>query len=66
MSIETIRVAYGVPAKIGGKIRFSDNNGKQWTGKITGTDGARLRVSLEGYHRDTAYLHPTWNVEYLD
>lgn len=68
MSMAYIRKAYGVPAKRGGRIRFTDSYGTVWNGRITSAKGHYLRVLVDdrvpGY-RGRKLLHPTWNVEYL-
>jgi hypothetical protein len=65
MSMEWIRKTYHVPAKRGGRIRFTDSIGGKWEGRITSARGPYLVVRIPGY-RQRARLHPTWNVEYLD
>jgi hypothetical protein len=69
MSIQYIRDTYGVPAKRGGRIRFTGNDGSEYPGEgiegvIVGTRNARLRVRFDGSKRIES-LHPTWMVEYL-
>ena len=68
MSMEYIRKHYGVPAKRGGRVRFTHANGVIYEGRITSTRGAYLRVLVDdrvpGY-RGRMTLHPTWNLEYL-
>jgi hypothetical protein len=65
MSMQRIRSVYGVPAKRGGQIRFTDSNGAIWHGRIKSARHGRLRVALENWPRETVILHPTWQVEYL-
>ena len=64
MSMGYIRQHYGVPAKRGGRIEFTDTNGAKWRGTIRSARDGRLRVQLDGL-RTTETLHPTWNVLYL-
>jgi hypothetical protein len=65
-SIEYIRYYYGVPAAIGGRVRFTGNQDNEpLDGTITGTDQARLAVRLDG-HATSVPLHPTWKLEYLE
>lgn len=65
MSMDQIRRTYNVPAKRGGRIRFSGNIGrKPLVGTILGSDGVRLRVLFDG-ESIRRILHPTWEVEYL-
>lgn len=67
MSLEYIRCAYGVPAKRGARIRYTDPGGVVWTGRITAARGAHLLVLVDdrvpGY-RKRLKLHPTWNITY--
>jgi hypothetical protein len=60
MGIKYIRKSYNVPAKRGMRVIA---NGKP--GKITGANGSRLRILLDGNCRSLLW-HPTWRIEYLD
>jgi hypothetical protein len=62
--MEYIRKAYGVPAKRGGRIEWTDSNGAKWGGTIRSAKDARLRVYLHGLRRIST-LHPTWNIKFL-
>jgi len=68
MSMQYIRSHYGVPAKRGGRVRFTDSDGRVFHCIIRSASGAYLRVSTDapitGRQR-VKILHPTWNVEYL-
>lgn len=68
MSMEYIRRAYGVPAKRGGRIKYTGNPHSVCFGRITSARNGRLRVLLDdrvpGY-RGRVTLHPTWEIEYL-
>ena len=68
MSLDYIRRAYGVPAKRGVRVRYTDEQGARWNGRITSALGSRLRVLVDdrvpGY-RGRLILHPTYRVEYL-
>ena len=68
MSMEYIRKTYGVPAKRGGRIRFTDTHKVVWNCTIKSARGAYLMVLVDdrvpGY-RGRKKLHPTWHVEYL-
>lgn len=65
MSMEQIRRQYGVPAKRGGRVRFSPGVGTPPVeGTIKGSHYGRLRVLLDGSKR-TAIFHPTWALLYL-
>ena len=56
-----VRRVYGVPAKVGGRVRY---RGK-FLGTIKSSSGARLNIRLdEG--KTTWPFHPTWEIEYLD
>jgi len=65
-SMAYIRKVYGVPAKRGGRVRFTDRAGKPWTGRIKSARGPHLRVAFPEFPRATALLHPTWNLEYME
>lgn len=65
MSMDYIRSTYKVPAKRGARVRvdwYPPEPARE--GTITGTDGARLRIRLDGDER-SRIAHPTWRVEYL-
>ncbi len=57
-----IRCTYGVPAKRGARIRYTDGVSK--LGTITSAKGSYLRVLFDG-EKNTRIIHPTWNVEFL-
>lgn len=63
MSIEYIRKTYGVPAKRGGRVRYTGAKEPQ-LGTIVATDGAYLKIRLDGKKHALPY-HPTWELEYL-
>lgn len=68
MSLDYIRRHYNVPAKKGGRIRFTDSNGYIWEGRITSARGTYLRVLPDDRIpscKTRLTLHPTWNVEYI-
>ena len=64
MSMHQRRSSYGVPAKRGGEIRFTDRTGGIWQGRIKSARHGRLRVALDDLPGETAIFHPTW-LEYL-
>lgn len=68
MSMDDIRNTYGVPAKRGMRVRYTDQSGAIWNGRITSARNQYLRVlvddRVDGY-RGRLLLHPTWRVEYL-
>ena len=61
MSLKYIRDHYGVPARRGGRVRYN----KKLEGTIIGSEGALLRVHMDGDGFSLKY-HPTWKMEYLD
>lgn len=67
MSLAYIRTTYGVPAKRGMRVRYTDEGGAIWNGTITSARGPHLRVlvddRVQGY-RGRLILHPTHRVEY--
>lgn len=62
-SLEYIRRYYGVPARRGGRVEYT---GGVWprSGTITGADGTRLRIRLDGEKHAFPY-HPTWKLRYF-
>lgn len=60
MSMAYIRSYYNVPAKRGARVRY---NGKP--GVIVGSNGARLKIRLDGERSAKAY-HPMWHIEYIE
>jgi hypothetical protein len=67
MSIKKIRNYYNVPAKIRGKIKFTNGSGCSFYCTIISTSGRYLRVKPDAIYNESKYwlLHPTWNIEYL-
>lgn len=63
MSLDYIRDHYAVPAKRGGRIRFTGSSPAQ-DGRILGAKGQYLSVRFDDGSK--GILHPTWEVEYLD
>jgi len=64
MSMKYIRDTYGVPAKRGGRIVFTNGIGQKMYGVITSAPGANIKVRFDG-HEYGSLLHPTWHIEYL-
>ena len=68
MSLKYIRKSYNVPAYRGRRVRYTDERGAIFNGRITSARGGRLRVLVDdrvpGY-RGRLILHPTWHIEYL-
>jgi len=68
MSMKYIRDTYGVPAKRGGRVRYSPPGHEPREGRIVGSDGAYLRIRLDphpGMVQHPTQHHPTWCMEYL-
>ena len=63
MSMDYIRNYYDVPAKCGGRIRYSGNR-QPIEGTIIAARGAHLLIRLDGDDHEMPY-HPTWKIEYL-
>jgi len=65
MSIEQIRQTRNVPAKVGGRIRYSGSaDGVTLEGTIVGGKNGYLQIRLDGDKYVRNY-HPTWKLEYL-
>lgn len=63
--MEYIRKHYGVPAKRGGRIRFTGtSDGCAVDASICSAKNGYLIVQFDHMKR-RATLHPTWMVEYL-
>lgn len=63
MSMKYIRRTYGVPAKRGVRVEFTDSTGSVF-GTIVGSSGQYLRIRWDHSGR-TSNIHPTWNMVYL-
>ena len=59
-----IRDTYGVPAKRGGYINYTDSTGRKWKCRIVSAYGEKLRAVTDAGTM-SFFLHPTWNIEYL-
>jgi hypothetical protein len=71
--LDYIRRAYGVPARIGVRIRYTGSqSGRPMDGTIVGARGQYLlaEMDLPDHIRPVSpnhfILHPTWEVEYLN
>ena len=64
MSVDYIRETYRVPAKVGGRVRYSGGE-TPTDGVIVGAKNAHLRIRIDGdkFNRN---FHPTWKMEYLE
>jgi len=63
MTLAYVRKAYGVPAKRGGRVRYT-GCGREELGTIIGASGGHLKVRLDGVRHGMPF-HPTWKIEYL-
>src|SRR6266404_763357 len=63
MSMDYIRKTYDVPAKRGGRIKYT--NGGTFYGTIASAKGGYLRVRWDEDGQRLVSLHPTWCVEYV-
>ena len=58
-----IRQTYGVPAKRGARVEYTGEISPT-IGTVTGSEGARLRIRMDG-EPHTGIYHPTWELRYL-
>lgn len=63
MSMDYIRKTYGVPAKRGGRVAFT-NAEQAVEGTIVGCRGMYVRVRWDESGK-TDTMHPTWMLRYL-
>ena len=63
MSMAWVRKNYGVPAKRGGRVKYT-GCGRNEYGTIRSASGGRLNIQLDGI-RHTMPFHPTWEIAYL-
>lgn len=63
MSLAYICGAYSVPAKRGGRVRYTGGR-EPALGTITGASGGHLDIRLDG-QKHASPFHPTWEIEYL-
>lgn len=60
-----IRQTYGVPAKRGGRVKYTGSvGGHVQFGTIKSASGGYLVILLDGAKR-SGNFHPTWKLEYL-
>lgn len=64
MSLAYVRKAYQVPAKRGGRVRYTGERREEF-GTIVGAAGGHLKVRLDGV-RHSMPFHPTWEIEYIE
>jgi len=60
----TVRRTYGVPAKVGQRIRYTGGNEPRM-GTIRSAEGAHSMIQLDGDRHTTGPYHPTWKIEYV-
>lgn len=66
MSIDYVRRYYGVPARNGGRVRYTgEGEDRPEFGTIMSASGAHLNIRLDG-QKHALPFHPTWRLEYLD
>lgn len=66
VSIAQIRESRNVPAKVGGRVRYTGaSDGVPREGTIVGGKGGYLQIRLDG-EKNARNYHPTWKLEYLD
>lgn len=58
-----IRQVYGVPAKRGGKVRYTGGKAVE-TGTIKSACGNYLKIQMDGA-KSVLPFHPTWQLDYL-
>ncbi|MFD4457675.1 hypothetical protein [Nocardia sp. NPDC058480] len=63
MSMKYVRDYYAVPAKRGGRVRYTGDKEPQ-LGTITSARQGGLLIRLDGDKRSLPF-HPTWELEYL-
>ena len=64
MGIEQVRKSRGVPAKRGGRVRYTGSGRVQY-GTIKSAKHGYLKILLDGDKWPKTF-HPTWELEYLD
>ena len=68
MTLEYIRRAYEVPARRGGRVRYTNGQGVVLNCTIKSAKGSHLIVAVDDKangQRNRMKLHPTWQVEYV-
>jgi hypothetical protein len=61
---DCINRTYGLSVKTGSRVRYSGGKDIIRLGTVTGTEGAHLRIRLDGEQYARPY-HPTWELEVL-
>lgn len=60
-----INKTYGLNVRIGQRIEFDTGTGFKFQGTVRESDGAYVRIQLDGEKRIGQY-HPVWGLKYLD
>lgn len=63
-NFEQVLRAYGIKAEVGTRVAYT-GGGTRREGTITGCDGARFMIKLDGDKSSNVY-HPTWELEVLE
>ena len=66
-SMADVRRCYGVPARRGARVFYTDSSGCRRAGRITSCmrgRGDRIRIVFDDGPLVSAWFHPTWNIEY--
>jgi hypothetical protein len=59
-----INRTYGLSVKRGSRVRYTGGKQVERFGTVTGTEGAHLRICMDGDKYAQPY-HPTWELEVL-
>lgn len=62
--MKLVRKIYQVPAKRGGRVRYTGER-KPQEGRIVSARDGRLKIAM-GKAGRRGWYHPTWEIEYLD
>lgn len=65
MTMDYINRHYQVPAKRGGRVKYTGGTKGPRFGTIKSAKGGYLRILLDGDKHAGTY-HPTWKIEYLE
>lgn len=64
-SFDHIESYYGLPFRVGSRVRYDDGPNGTLEGTVVGTAGPYIKVKVDGEERCGLY-HPTWNIELLE
>ena len=65
MTLQQIRKYHNVPAKRGGRVRYTGHqDGRPRTGTIVGSKHGYIQIRLDG-EKFVGNYHPNWELEYL-